>query len=140
MLIFGMGEQGEPKKAGLLLRVASKAVDFVLVYAAIEALPKAGWLAGVAYILIGDGLFEGRSLGKRLIGLRVVGPAGPCSMRESILRNGLFSAGLLLWKLPLVGWLLFAMPLVAEFILLLGSKESMRFGDEIAKTMVLETK
>lgn len=130
----------EPKRATLLLRVVAKAIDFILVFAAVEALPKAGWLAGVGYILIGDGLFEGRSLGKRLTGLKVVLADGrACSLRESILRNSPFGAGLLLWKIPIVGWLFLSAIVTFEFILLLGSAEKMRLGDEISKTMVIES-
>ncbi|MDP2168348.1 MAG: RDD family protein [Thermodesulfovibrionales bacterium] len=130
---------GEPKTAGVLLRVVSKFIDVILVFAAAEALPKVGWFAGVGYLLISDGLFEGRSLGKMLTGLRVVSAGGsPCSIRDSILRNSLLGAGLLLWKLPLIGWLFCGAAGAFEFILLLGSKEGKRLGDEIAKTSVLE--
>lgn len=131
---------GEPKKAALLLRVVSKTIDFILVFAAVEALPTAGWLAGIGYILIGDGLFEGRSLGKRLTGLKVVSADGkPCSIRDSILRNSPFGVGLLLWKIPIVGWLFLTIIVAFEFILLLGSSEAMRLGDEISKTSVIES-
>lgn len=129
-----------PKSAGLLLRVVSKAIDFVLIFAVIEVLPKAGWFAGLGYILIGDGLFEGRSIGKKLTGLKVVSSDGnPCYMRDSILRNSILGIGLLLWRLPLIGWLLLIIVLAFEFIILMGSKEKMRLGDEIAKTSVLES-
>ena len=129
------------KGAGLLLRVIAKGIDFVLIMAAIETLPKAGWLAGLGYLLISDGLFEGMSAGKKLTGLQVVGPSGaPCTMRESILRNSTLGAGLLLWRLPLIGWLLLAAVVVGEFILLLGSADGARLGDDIAKTKVFEKK
>ncbi|HYA32069.1 MAG TPA: hypothetical protein VED67_04855, partial [Thermodesulfovibrionales bacterium] len=62
----------EVKRAGLLLRAFAKALDFILIAAAAEIVPKAGFFAGLAYILIGDGLFDGRSIGKLLMGLRVV--------------------------------------------------------------------
>ncbi len=46
--------------------------------------------------------------------------------------------GVLLWKIPLVGWIFMVLILAFEFIMLLGSKEGMRLGDEIAKTTVIE--
>jgi uncharacterized RDD family membrane protein YckC len=128
------------RNASLLLRVVSKSIDFILILAAAEALPRAGWIAGLVYLLISDGLFEGRSIGKRLAGLRAVGASGaPCSIKESILRNSTLAAGLVLWKIPLIGWILLSAILALEFTVLLGSKEGTRLGDEIAKTSVLET-
>jgi len=127
------------KGANLLSRTASKSVDFILVFAIMEALPRAGWLAGVLYVLIGDGLFDGQSLGKKLTGLRVVDPGGrPCDIKSSIFRNAALGLGLFLFKAPLVGWL----PLIAltafEFVTLIGSPEGRRFGDELAGTRVIE--
>lgn len=133
----------EARKAGLLLRVIAKALDFIIVAAMAEVVPKAGFYAGISYLLISDGLFNGRSLGKRLIGLRVTSIAadssdGPCSMKQSIIRNAPFGAGFLLNILPWIGWIFIVFISTLEFLILLGSKEGMRFGDEIAKTAVLE--
>lgn len=129
----------EPKKAGLLLRGVAKAIDFIIVAAVAEIIPRAGFFAGLAYLSISDGLFEGRSLGKQLIGLRAISlnENRACSVRESILRNLVLCIGLVLWKIPLVGWIFMFLILAFEFIMLLGSKEGMRLGDEIAKTQVV---
>jgi len=124
----------------LLTRTASKCVDFILVFAIMEALPSAGWLAGVLYILISDGLMGGQSLGKKLIGLRVIGPAGrPCDIKSSILRNASLALGLVLFRLPLLGWLLLIALAGFEFVTLIGSPKGSRFGDELAGTSVIET-
>ncbi len=129
----------ENKRAGLLLRVVAKSIDFILILAAAEALPKAGWLGGLIYLLISDGLFDGRSVGKKLTGLRVETAEGRvCTIRDSILRNSTLAVGLVLWKIPAVGWILLAVVLALEFLIMLGSKESARLGDEIAKTSVVE--
>ncbi len=128
------------KRAGLLLRVVSKSIDFILVFAAAEALPKAGWLAGLIYILIGDGLFGGSSIGKKLTGLRVEAAGGrACTIKDSILRNSTLGAGIVLWRVPIIGWLLLAAVAALEFIILIGSKEGARLGDDLAKTSVYET-
>lgn len=130
----------EGARASLLLRVVSKGIDFVLIFAAAEALPKAGWLAGIGYLLISDGLFDGRSIGKKLTGLRVADEAGaPCTIKGSILRNSTLTIGLLLWKIPFLGWIFLLAVIALEFILLVGSKEGRRLGDEIARTSVVET-
>jgi len=130
----------EFKRAGLLLRTVAKILDFIIIAAAVEIVPKAGFFAGLVYLLIGDGLFDGRSLGKKLIGLRVVSvdTNTPCTFRDSILRNSILGIGLIFYKIPWFGWILTAVIAVLEFIILLGSRDGMRFGDEIAKTAVIE--
>jgi uncharacterized RDD family membrane protein YckC len=130
---------GEFKRAGLLLRAIAKTLDFIIIAAVGEVIPKAGFFAGLAYLLIGDGLFDGRSLGKKLIGLRVVSAdtGEPCSFRDSILRNSIFGIGYLLYLIPWLGWIFIVIVIVFEFIVLLGSKDGMRLGDEIAKTKVV---
>ncbi len=135
----------EVKRAGLLLRIFAKGLDFIIVAAAAEIIPKAGFYAGLAYLLMSDGLFEGRSIGKVLIGLRVVSLEHnePCTVRESIVRNAFLGVGLLPYKLPFigswVGWVFIFLAAALEFLILLGSKEGMRLGDEFAKTTVVET-
>jgi len=125
--------------ADLLLRIIAKILDFIIIVAVTEVVPKAGFFAGLAYLLIGDGLFDGRSLGKKLIGLKVISADTnkPCSFKDSILRNSTFAIGYLLYKIPWFGWIFIVIVSVFEFIVLLGSKERMRLGDEIAKTIVV---
>jgi len=128
------------KKAGVLVRTVAKILDFIVIAAAIEILPKAGFFAGLTYLLIADGLFDGRSLGKKLIGLRVISSDThtPCTFRESILRNSTFGIGYLFYNILWIGWIFIAVISVFEFIILLGSRDNMRLGDEIAKTIVIE--
>jgi uncharacterized RDD family membrane protein YckC len=130
----------EFKRAGLLLRTVAKLLDLIIIAAVVEILPKAGFFAGLAYILIGDGLFDGRSLGKRVIGLKVVSAESykPCTFRDSILRNSIFGIGFLFYKMLWFGWIFFIIIAVFEYLILLGSKDGMRLGDEIAKTIVVD--
>jgi uncharacterized RDD family membrane protein YckC len=131
----------EFKRAGLLLRTVAKILDFIIIAAAVEIVPKAGFFAGLAYLLLGDGLFDGRSLGKKLIGLRVVSAETykPCTFRDSILRNSTFGVGFIFYKILWFGWIFVMVVSIFEFIILLGSKEKMRVGDEIAKTVVVDS-
>ena len=128
------------KRAGLLVRTVAKILDFIIVATAAEIIPKAGFYAGLAYLLIGDGFFDGRSLGKKLVGVRVVsaGTLRPCTFRDSILRNSTFGIGFLFYKMLWFGWIFFIIIAVFEYLILLGSKDSMRLGDEIAKTIVVD--
>lgn len=132
----------EIKKAGPLLRSVAKAIDFILIAAVAELVPKAGFFAGLLYLLISDGLFEGKSIGKKLVRLKVVSlkDNSPCSIRESILRNLIFAVGLSLWQIPLVGWVFLALIIAFELVVIIGSKDSMRLGDEVAKTVVIDEK
>jgi uncharacterized RDD family membrane protein YckC len=131
----------EQRRAGLLLRAAAKIIDFILIAAVIEIIPKAGYFAGLAYLLLGDGFFDGRSVGKKLIKLRVVSTVtgGPCTFRDSILRNSTFAVGYILWIVPWIGWIFILLIAALEYILILGSMDGKRLGDEFAKTAVLET-
>ena len=130
----------EQRRAGLLLRTAAKIVDFILIAAVVEIIPRAGFFAGLTYLLLGDGFFEGRSIGKKLLRIQVVSADthSPCTFKDSILRNSTFAVGYVLWIVPLIGWIFILIVSVVEFILLLGSKDGMRLGDEIARTSVFE--
>lgn len=131
----------EQRLAGLLLRVAAKIVDLIIIAAAAEIVPRAGFFAGLVYLLLSDGFFDGRSIGKKLIKLRVVSFAEkkPCTFRESILRNSTLAVGYIVWVVPFIGWIFSLCIAAIEFVLMLGSKDGMRLGDEIAKTLVIET-
>ncbi len=131
----------EQRRAGLLLRTAAKIVDFILIAAVIEIIPRAGFFAGLTYLLLGDGFFDGRSIGKKLLKIQVVsaGTDSPCTFKDSILRNSTFAVGYVLWIVPFIGWIFILIISAVEFVLVLGSKDGMRLGDEIAKTAVIET-
>jgi hypothetical protein len=62
----------------------------------------------------------------------------PGTFRDSIVRNSLLAGGLVLLKIPLVGWVFLLLVLVLEFLLIIGNKEGMRLGDDLADTKVLE--
>ena len=103
-----MTEQSEPPgqqaypPAEFRRRAVARCIDLLIAASALVLVdrghPLAGAVLSAALILLGESLFgTGRSLGKRLAGLRVIvlatrRPAGP---RESVLRNAIFAAGLL---------------------------------------------
>lgn len=138
-------------KADLLNRAIARVIDFLIVVALYELIPAVGYFAGLTYLFIADGLFQGRSAGKRLIGLKVIvmddqGHTINCGFRESVIRNSPFAAGFLLVgvlsAIPLIGWLLSFLVacaiLLFEGLVILGSEEGMRLGDELAKTRVVD--
>ena len=129
-----------PLKASLLLRVMAKTLDFIVIAAALKAIPRVGFIAAIAYLLICDGLFDGRSLGKKIIRLRVISAstAADGSFRDSMIRNAPFAMALAFFNIPFVGWLFPVFITAFEFLLALGNGEGMRLGDELAGTKVIE--
>ncbi|MFH1017768.1 MAG: RDD family protein [Pseudomonadota bacterium] len=133
------------KKADHLHRAIAKAIDFLLVGIAAK-LSWAGVLGGALYILIADG-FHGQSLGKRLIGLRVIvddppKTPHPALFRESILRNAVFGLLVVLSSLGLILGTLFFVFLVvfvaAETYFIYMDDRGIRIGDIFAGTRVIE--
>jgi hypothetical protein len=129
-----------PLKASLLLRVMAKTIDLIVIAAAAKAVTKVGFFAGLAYLLISDGLFDGRSLGKKIIRLRVISAASgiPGDFRDSMIRNAPFATAMLLFSIPIAGWVFLVLVLTFEFMLALGNSGGMRLGDDLAGTKVLE--
>jgi len=78
----------------------------------------------VGYSLFKDGLFGGRSFGKKLLKLKVVTKEGkPCDYVKSLLRN-------IVYIIPFM--------LFVELIMLFVDKDGERIGDKIAGTRVEE--
>jgi len=129
-------------KVNMLNRTIAKGIDFIIAGALFELIPKIGYFAGMGYLLICDGLFEGRSVGKRIIGLKVVlqNTAHACTFRESVIRNFTFAVGYILMMIPLIGFIFPVIILLLESLIMIGDEKGIRFGDEIAKTQVIEEK
>jgi uncharacterized RDD family membrane protein YckC len=97
-------DEGEPPSryppADARRRLIARAVDLGVAFAPLLLVPRGHHWASVilaaALLLCSDSLFgPGRSLGKRIAGLRVIALSGrPASQRQSFLRNGLFLIGL----------------------------------------------
>jgi uncharacterized RDD family membrane protein YckC len=128
------------QKAPLFIRGMAKAIDLIAVAVAAAAVPPAGIFAGAAYILISDGLFDGRSIGKKIMKLKVVSDSTgkECDFKGSMIRNAVFAGVLLLFTIPFVGWIFAGLVIIFEFLLILGNAEGMRIGDDFAGTMVIE--
>lgn len=76
------------------------------------------------YVLLRDGLFGGRSLGKKFMNLRVVNTKTnkPCSFKDSFLRN-------ITLFIPIVSIIELIMPFI--------DAGGLRFGDKLAGTQVV---
>lgn len=99
------------------------------------------------YLLLRDGLFKGRSLGKLAVGIQVVDLNGkPCNFWKSVLRNLVFVApGAIAWSIfsdLVLGFILrfFSVVYLIEYSALRFSPETRRLGDRLAKTCVIDTR
>ncbi len=127
-------------KAHVLNRFIAKLIDLFIVIAAGEITSPVGFLCGLTYILIADGFPGGKSIGKRLVGLQTVRMDGrdAVGFRESIIRNLPLGGAQVAFAIPWVGWLVSAAILAFEGFLIIGNEQGRRFGDEVARTQVLD--
>ena len=127
------------QKADLTTRAVAGFVDLLLVIGLARLPDVLGFLSAAGYLLIRDGLFEGQSAGKKLIGLRVSPLEGEIAMtyRESIIRNVPLTLGFMLFLIPYVGWLLAPLALGIECLAAIGDDRGMRIGDMLARTWVV---
>ena len=109
-------------------RIVAWLIDFLIVAGVSILIGGLSWFAGAAYILLRDGLFEGQSLGKRIMGLKVVAHQQQlrCTYLDSIVRN-------LLWVIPIVD---FVMGLTGLHYLM-HDPQGRHWGDRLADTRVL---
>jgi uncharacterized RDD family membrane protein YckC len=125
-------------KANTLNRCIAKFID-ILIALLLSRLPGyIGFCSGLLYIGIADGVMDGRSVGKRIAGLRVYSKktGKRADFRASILRNSTIGVFYILSMIPFVGWAAGILGLGFELLLIIGSPEGMRLGDEIALTVV----
>ena len=132
----------EPKIAGVFVRSVAKSLDLLFAMALNELVPRIGFPFALLYILFADGFYGRASIGKKLFGLFVkpLHAKRDIPIRDSILRNIIIAAAFVLWKMPIIGWLFFMIILIVEFIIMFGSRDSMRIGDQVAATRVYELK
>ena len=127
-----------------LNRLIGKAIDLIIAIALASILYPAGPLAAFLYILICDGLHNGQSVGKRVVGIYVINTMTDqkSTFRDSIVRNSPIALIVLFLLIPLWGWILWfiiGLPVLAMEIYLMKSVENqMRLGDTMADTRVLE--
>jgi hypothetical protein len=126
-------------QANLLNRFIAKFLDFLVVALLYEIPLRISFPMGLVYLLLADG-FLGGSLGKRLIGLKIImgEEQGEIAFRESAIRNIPFALAYLAYTIPFIGWLIAAGLIAFESFLMIGNPNGIRLGDELAKTFVLD--
>ncbi len=131
-------------KATFLERASAKFIDMAFALSVAGVLSPIGPVTGLVYSLIADGLMEGRSIGKLLVGIEVIdqNTNAPCSIHKSALRNIPFGFAVLMFIVPVIGLFLFiSLGLViigAESYFLYTDLQGMRIGDTLADTIVVK--
>ncbi len=127
-------------KANVLHRFIAKFLDCLIIGASMKLVPPVGFFIGLTYLLIADGLWQGQSIGKRIVGIYTIRAsmkeAG--SFKESMLRNSTLAAGFVAGLIPYVGWIFVVAVVGVEALLIIGNHRGLRIGDEIAQTQVID--
>lgn len=128
------------QKADLTTRAIAGFVDLLIVMGLARLPDVLGFLSACGYILIRDGLFHGRSVGKKLIGMSVSleDDIREATYRESIIRNVPLTAAYILFLIPYAGWVLGPLALGMECLVAVGDDQGMRIGDMLARTRVVQ--
>lgn len=128
-------------KAVILHRVIAKLIDFLLIALLRQLFPPIGLYISITYLLIADGLFHGKSIGKQLVGLQTYIPQKnkQASFRESIIRNFPLLIAYLFLFIPFIGWIFFSLIVGFELLLMIGNEKGLRIGDELAHTQVVDS-
>ena len=147
------GIRGDSRAVTLTNRCLAKAVDLFLIFLASLILPHpAGVFLGLLYILAHDGLPGGQSVGKRLLGFRVItfdgtgdgghGPQIACDYMKSALRNAPLGVATFFAIIPFWGWIIsiiVGIPMIAIELYLMATRENgTRLGDVMADSRVVQ--
>jgi len=110
-------------------RVVAWMIDFLIVFGLWIMFQWLGGVVGAAYILLRDGLFDGQSPGKRIMGLKVVAHNDRlrCTFLDSAVRN-------VLWIIPVVNVVLGFTGLHD----LVHDPRGRHWGDRLANTQVVK--
>ena len=109
-------------------RIFAWLIDFLIALGIGVLFGAVGWAASTAYWLLRDGCFEGQSIGKRLMGLKVIvgQDRTRCTLRVSAIRN-------LLWIIPGINVVMGLTGLYA----LSKDRAGRHWGDRLADTRVV---
>ena len=128
-------------------RLAAKVIDALVVVAIFflgeTLLSNVGLALAAAFSAVQDGLGDGQSIGKRIMGLRVVDDVSgaSCNFRNSFLRNFPFTLAVIFVTVPAlwVFFILLTLPVLGlELYLLFTVDSGIRLGDVLGNTLVVE--
>lgn len=140
-------EEGSPyPKASLALRFGARAIDLAVAFGLYRVTGPAGVVIALLYLLFADGMLQGQSVGKKILGVKVIHlpTRAPARYRESFLRNSPFGLVVLLGMMPDLGDKAFLAGAVViggvEAWKALREALGLRLGDVWAQTQVIDGK
>ncbi|MDD4569652.1 MAG: RDD family protein [Tepidanaerobacteraceae bacterium] len=139
-------------KADLFKRFIASLIDGIIASILIYV-PILGGIVSTVYILTKDVIayeitknpdFKNRSIGKKVMGLKVVSMEGKdMDWERSIRRNLPLAVGSVCCIVPIIGWIIGAILgfiiSIAEIVLVLTDNNGRRLGDRWANTQVVST-
>jgi uncharacterized RDD family membrane protein YckC len=146
--VVSKDDLGSPyPKCSLFLRLGARLIDLAFAWLLFHVFDAAGGVVSILYLLLGDGLMHGQSLGKRLFGIRVVHlpTRSGARYRESMLRNAPFGLVVLFVMMPdPLGARAFMAAVVligsVEIFRVLRDPLGIRLGDVWGQTQVVDGK
>lgn len=126
-------------KADLSLRLLAKVADLLVAFLFFSVVPTVGGLMALAYLLFADGMPNGQSPGKRLLGVKAVHVPSrqSCDVRRSVVRNLPVAIAFGFALNPFL--LLVAIPVgLFEFYMVSTDPLGVRIGDIFADTQVID--
>lgn len=126
-----------------LSRIIAKLIDLFVVLILIIPFYPFGVLLALGYLSVSDSLQHGQSVGKKVIGFRVISleDSSPCSVKQSVIRNLPLTIPLFFSIFPFWGWmisLLIGIPLaLLELYFIITLDSGHRIGDVMADTTVM---
>jgi uncharacterized RDD family membrane protein YckC len=132
-----------PLRTARLSRIIAKSIDMFIVLLLSLFFYPLGVIPALAYLMVCDSLQEGQSIGKKLMGFKVLSleDGTPCTMKQSAVRNLPFAVPVFFLIIPVWGWIfcsVLAIPLtILELYLLVKLDSGKRLGDVMADTTVI---
>lgn len=128
------------KKADTFQRFFAYAIDAIISNLC-GMIPIVGGIIGFLYMLLRDGLMDGQSIGKKVLGLKTMTGFGPATYSDSVKRNIIFAIPNLVMVIPFIGWIigviLELIIWVVEIYRVVTDPYGRRYGDEWAGTQVV---
>lgn len=123
-------------------RVIASIIDGVASYI-VGFIPILGAIIGAVYMLLKDGLFEGQSIGKKVMKLQVITENDTkADFAVSARRNAIFAIPVALMIIPVLGWVLAPVVslviVIIELMKVINEPKGRRIGDTWAGTQVIK--
>lgn len=124
-------------------RLTAKLIDLFIVLLLSGIFYPITLIFGLVYAAFADSIQNGQSVGKKIIGLRVISvdDGSPCNPKQSFVRNLPILIPLFFSIIPIWGWMfsfLLALPLIGlEIYLIYNLHSGHRLGDVMAETTVM---